>query len=307
MTAHKRIAIVLNPGSGVGGADDAREAMQQHFETSGYEVTMVELEVSLDLAAAVTRLVDAGVTVIAAAGGDGTVNAVASAIIGHDVTFGVLPLGTLNHFARDLSIPVDVDDAAGVIIAGHTTTVDVGEVNGRIFLNNSSVGLYPRIVKLREQHDARGARKWAIAAWATMRAIRNTVPLRVQLLVDGKEVTRSTPLIFIGNNEYRMQGADAASRDSLQDGRLALYLVKTNGQWNLLRLVYRILAGTARESGELAMVTTATAVIDTANGSQTQLDVALDGEVTTMTMPLRYAIRPRALRVLVPRPAVTAD
>lgn len=301
MPAATRIAIVINQGSGTGGASNARDAIRQQFEAAHYTVTFVELDEDVDLPGEIARLVDDGVTVIAAAGGDGTVNAVAGAIIGRDVTFGVLPLGTLNHFARDLSIPVDVMEAARVIIAGHTMTVDAGEVNGRIFLNNSSVGLYPRIVQLRERHEAHGVKKWAIASLATLRAVRTAVPMRVQLSVDGAEVTRSTPLIFVGNNEYRMQGTSAASRDSLQDGRLALYLIETSGQWNLLRLAFRILAGTARESGDLAMVSAARADIDLpTDRARTQLDVALDGEVTTMTLPLRYTIRPRALRVLVP-------
>lgn len=301
MQPTRRIGIVVNQGSGSGDGSTARDALRRRFEAAGFDITMVELDEGLDLPGTIDRMVGAGVSVIAAAGGDGTVNAVAGAIIDHDVSFGVLPLGTLNHFARDLSIPVDIAEAADVIIAGHTIAVDAAEVNGRIFLNNSSVGLYPRIVKLRERHEAHGAKKWAIAMLATLRAVRTAIPMRVQLSVDGADVTRTTPLIFIGNNEYRMQGTDAASRDSLQDGRLALYLVNTSGQWSLLRLAFRILAGTARESGELAMVTTARAEIDMpTDRARTQIDVALDGEVTTMMLPLRYVIRPQALRVLVP-------
>ena len=103
-----------------------------------------------------------------AGGGDGTVNTVASAVIDTDKTFGVLPLGTLNHFAKDLHIPLDLEAAARTIIAGHTTQVDVGEVNDEIFLNNSSLGLYPRLVQKRKKKQRLGSRKWAAFFWAAI-------------------------------------------------------------------------------------------------------------------------------------------
>ncbi|HYW50974.1 MAG TPA: diacylglycerol kinase family protein [Gemmatimonadaceae bacterium] len=296
-----RIVIVVNPGSGIAAGSGTDPVLMHAFGGSGFAATFVELSPDLDLRGELTRLIAEGATVVAAAGGDGTVNAVADAVIGHDVTFAVVPQGTLNHFARDVGIPLDVSKAAAVILSGHTMDVDVGTVNGRTFLNNSSVGLYPLIVRLREEHAARGARKWAVALWATMRVIRETAPLRVQLTIDGVDVTRSTPLVLIGNNEYKMSGIDAASRTSLQDGMLALYLVKTSGPWKLLRLVWRIVTGSARESGELAMVAAAAATIDVPDDPTiVELEVALDGEVTTMPLPLHYEIRKRALRVLAP-------
>ena len=92
-----------------------------------------------------------------AAGGDGTINSVASAVVGSEKSLGVLPFGTMNHFAKDLHIPLDLEGAVNTIVAGHKTKVDVGEVNGRIFLNNSSLGLYPSIVRERQkQRDSMG-------------------------------------------------------------------------------------------------------------------------------------------------------
>lgn len=293
--------VVLNSGSGTGSATDERAAIEAQFAAADIGVRFVTLEPGLDLPDAVDRHRADGVTLVVAAGGDGTVNAVANAIIGRDVHLGVLPLGTLNHFARDLGIPLDTAEALAVIIAGHTSRVDAAQVNGRTFLNNSSVGLYPRIVRLRERYKARGIEKWAVAAWATLKVTRKGRPLRVQLTADERQVTRTTPLVFIGNNEYRMAGFEAATRESVQQGTLALYVVKVHGRWQLLRLVWRILARTAQASGELAMVRTLSATIDVPDDPHvTRLEVATDGEVALMDLPLEYRILPGALAVCVP-------
>lgn len=268
---------------------------------AGIDVTFAMLSEGDDVAAIVADWIESGVDVVVAGGGDGTVNAVAAAVLGRDVTFGVIPLGTLNHFARDLGIPLDAAEAARVIVSGHTLNVDVAEVNGRIFLNNSSVGLYPRIVQLRERYRARGIEKWIVAAWATLRVTRTSKPLRVRLHVERQRVSRTTPLVFIGNNEYRMAGFDAGTRESLTGGRLAIYVVETSGRMGLLRLFWRILTGKAQGSSELAMLHATEAMIELpAHAAMTQLPVALDGEIDSLQLPLHYLIRPGALRVAVP-------
>jgi YegS/Rv2252/BmrU family lipid kinase len=300
-SARTSIAVVLNAGSGDGSAEQAAAALEPIFAEAGYALRVIMLKPGVDLKRELDAAIADGATVVAAGGGDGTVNSVANAIRGRDITLGVLPLGTLNHFARDLGIPIALEGAARVILAGHSIGVDVGEVNGRVFLNNSSVGLYPRIVQLRERYRARGIEKWIVAAWATLRVMRQQKPLRMKIVADGREVLRTTPLIFIGNNEYRMAGFDAGSRDSVSEGSLALYVVKVSGRRRLFQLVWRILAGTATESGALALAKATEATIDVPFDDRiTQLPVAVDGEVTTLDLPLRYAIRPGSLRVIVP-------
>jgi YegS/Rv2252/BmrU family lipid kinase len=294
--------VILNGSSGSGGADGASATITTRLEQAQLQVECLTLTEAMDLAAEVRRRVESGVSLVIAGGGDGTVNAVANAIRDSAVQFGVLPLGTLNHFARDLDIPLDLEAALDVIVEGHSIAVDAAEVNGRLFINNSSVGLYPRIVRLRERYQRRRAGKWIVAAWATLRVIRTARPLRVQLTVEGAQVVRKTPLVFVGNNAYRMAGFDAGTRESVQGGVLALYVVKTTGEWRLLRLLWRILARTARRSGELAMLTTATATIDVPDDdSVTRLEVATDGEVVVLDLPLVFRSLPGALDVCVPR------
>ena len=296
-----RVAVVLNSGSGDGSAAEAKQLLERLFTEADWEFQFVVPEEGGDLRTALDRVIADGVDIVIAGGGDGTVNSVVNAIAGRGITLGVLPLGTLNHFAKDLGVPIVLEDAARVILAGHTVQVDVGEVNGRLFLNNSSVGLYPRIVLLRERYRARGIEKWVVAAWATMRVTRQQKPLRVQIEAAGREAQGTTPLIFIGNNEYRMAGFDAGSRESLRGGTLAIYVVKASGRWRLFQLIWRILVGTATESGALAMATATEATINVPLDNRvTQLAVAVDGEVTTLDLPLHYAIKPLALRVLTP-------
>lgn len=299
----RRVAVLLNAGSGDGSAEAAQALIEPLFQDAGLEVQISLIRAGDELTRALDAAIADKVDVVVAGGGDGTVNTVANAIFAHDIALGVLPLGTLNHFARDLGVPVDMREAAAVIVAGHCICIDAGDVNGRLFLNNSSVGLYPRIVELRERYRARGLEKWIVAAWATLRVTRKSRALRIQVSVDGRDAVQTTPLIFIGNNEYRMAGFDAASRASLTGGQLALYVVHGDGRWAFLRLVWQILVGTATDNGALVMSTATSASIDLPfDASITELSVAVDGEVTTLQLPLRYQIRPRGLRVMVPAP-----
>ena len=166
-----------------------------------------ELEAALD--AAVAQRPD----VVVAAGGDGTVSMVGAALVDRDIALGVLPLGTLNHFARDFGLPLEIEAAVAHVVQGRPVRVDVGEVNGRIFVNNSSLGLYPDIVRDRERQQRRlGWGKWPALAWATLAALRRFPFLSVRLSVDGREQHWRTPFVFVGNNEYLMEGFAIATR-----------------------------------------------------------------------------------------------
>ena len=185
---------------------------------------------------------------VVAAGGDGTVSAVASLLVGTDRVLGVLPLGTWNHFARDLGIPADLEGAVRVIREGAPRAVDVGEVNGRIFLNNSSIGLYPAIVRQREKQQERlGRSKWSALFWATIRVLRHHHSVTVRLDAEGEARVLRTPLLFIGNNAYDMRGFEIGQRSRLDGGELSLYLTKRSSVWALIRLALRALFGSLHE------------------------------------------------------------
>jgi diacylglycerol kinase family enzyme len=230
-------------------------------------------------------------------GGDGTVNAVASTLAGTCCVLGVLPLGTCNHFAKDLGLPLDLSDAVRVALTGRVKAVDVGDVNGQVFLNNSSLGLYPHLVTGRLAEQKRGHRKWVAIAMAAVSCLRHPLPLLVSLRLDGADaLVRRTPLLFVGNNRYCMTGQRMGGRIRLDAGELWMCVAHDAGYARLLGMTVRALAGHVRQAN-LEMRT----IADLWVGMQRrEVAVARDGEVTKMPTPLHYRIRPAALRVMVP-------
>jgi diacylglycerol kinase family enzyme len=238
-----------------------------------------------------------GAPVVVAGGGDGTINAVASALAGSATRLGVLPLGTLNHFAKDLKIPLDLDEAVANAVKGAPQQVDVGEVNGRIFLNNSSLGIYPDIVRDREQQQRHlGRGKWHAFGRAVFVALRRFPFMSVRLKINGDEHLRRTPFVFIGNNEY-LQGLTLGARERLDSGKLCLYVAQQPTRLGLLRYAVHALFGQLSEARDFDVLSAPELVIETRHK---QIRVATDGEVTMMTPPLCYRSRASALSVIVP-------
>jgi diacylglycerol kinase family enzyme len=236
--------------------------------------------------------------IIVAGGGDGTINAVASALVGTEAALGVLPCGTLNHFAKDLRIPLDLEGAVQTIAAGYVRRVDVGEVNGRVFLNNSSLGLYPRIVRHRNKQQERlGRGKWSALLWATLLFLYRYPFLTLRVRLEAGEIVRRTPFVFIGNGEYQLEIFNIGARACLDAGYLSLYTAPWTGRLGLLALALRGLVGRLRSGKDFDMVYVPAALVET---RQRRLLVATDGEVTVMQTPLHYRSRPGALRVIVP-------
>ena len=292
------LPVIVNATAGKG-CDAARiEAIGAAFEAAGGAVEIMPARVGSELVKLAERAVKAGHPVIVAGGGDGTMNAVASAVAGSASAMGVLPLGTLNHFAKDLGIPLDLEASARIIVANRQVQLDVAEVNGRIFINNSSLGLYPELVKVRDNQRRRlGRSKWHALFWATLTVLRRHPMLDVRLTLDDATVTRRTPLVFIGNNEYLIEGFHVGSRERLDAGTLSIYLTRRRGRRGLLGLVLRALIGTLHQARDFEALTAQSLTIATRHKA---LPIATDGEVTVMTTPLEYRIRPKALRVIVP-------
>ena len=292
-------AIIINATSGTNDKDEARERLREVFATDGINARISLAESGAEILELARRAVRDNCEPVIAGGGDGTINAVASTLIGTKRTLGVLPLGTLNHFAKDLHIPLDLESAARVCVAGHAAEVDVGEVNGRIFLNNSSLGLYPTIVRHREHQQQRlGRGKWPAFVWALLTVLRRYPFLSVRLSVDDREMARRTPFVFIGNNEYEMENFNLGARSCIDKGQLSLYVAQRTGRLGLLRLALGALFGGLRNQQDFDAVCTKEIWIETRHS---RLRVATDGEVTMMDTPLHYRVRPGALRVLVPK------
>lgn len=298
MSSTAPIPVIINAASGAGHTSQWSAQLTDKFAKHGLQVAVTLAANGAEILAAARSAVSNGATLVVAGGGDGTINAVASQLIGHAVTLGVLPLGTLNHFARDLHIPVELDEAVRNIAASHRIKVDVAEVSGKIFLNNSSLGLYPDLVHRREVQQRRlGRSKWHAFFWAMVAVLRRYPFLHVTIRVKGQEHKRRTPFVFIGNNSYVMEGFDIGKRARLDAGNLSLYTSQRTSRIGLLWLMCNALLGRLRQVKDFDAAEVTEVLIETRHK---ELRVSTDGEVNRMSTPLRYRILPAALEVIAP-------
>jgi len=236
--------------------------------------------------------------VVIAAGGDGTVSTVAAAAARHGRTFAVIPCGTLNHFARDAGIPTDLERAIEVIAEGHTRLLDIGVVNDRVFVNNASIGAYPRMVWERNRARRKGLPRPLALSLAVARTWFDLRSMTVRLDVDGRELVRRTPFIFVGNSEYEVTGTQIGRRPTMTDGKLSLYMAPKFGRGDALLLPVLVLFHRLESHERFESMNAMSIVVDTPG---TRVAAALDGELYTLEAPLTFGIRRQSLRTIVPR------
>ena len=293
------VVVICNSTAGAGCPNDWEQQLRAHFERAGAQARVHMVNNGAAIQGAVREALAQGVQRIVAGGGDGTISAVASELVGQDAVLGVLPLGTLNHFAKDLGIPLDLEAAVDTAVNGEVTPIDAAKVNDRVFINNSSLGLYPDIVRLRERHQRRlGHGKWRALLEASIGMAKKYPMLTVEIDIAGERHVLHTPFVFVGNNEYTMQGFEIGERRTLQDGRLSLYVTHRTGRLGLLRLATLALLRRLDQARDFA---TTTATSFTVRTGHSHLRVATDGEVTRMETPLHYRVLPGALKVALPK------
>jgi diacylglycerol kinase family enzyme len=291
------LVVVLNPASG-SRRGDLREHVGQLFRNRDIDVVIHEVSTPGEISTASRAAVDDGAKAVVGGGGDGTMNAVASVLAGTSTPLGVLPLGTLNHFAKDLQIPLDLTKAVDVIANHHIRSVDVGRLGSDIFLNNSSIGVYPDIIESRERLRQAGEAKWVAFAKATFDVLQRGAEVSIRLESDKTEILARTPFLFVGNNEYHVEGFNLGSRMRLDGGRLYAYFAPPVRTRDLPKLFAYALLGYARKEHALQSLSAAELWIDTL--SRREIRVACDGELLTLNPPLHYCAWPRALNVIVP-------
>jgi diacylglycerol kinase family enzyme len=291
------LTCILNGASGSFSGPELCEQLSRIFAEIGTPARILVAPTGAQVSDLARRAVQENSEIIVAGGGDGTVNAVATELLRTSIPLGVLPLGTLNHFAKDMRIPLELGGAARNLSTGRAVPVDVGEVNGRIFLNNSSLGIYPRMVRQREEQQKQGRHKWLACAQASLSVLQHYSLLRVRLRLDEKELLRKTPFVFIGNNQYEMEGLNIGGRRRLDAGELCLLVANRVGRLDLVRLAFLALFGHLNEASDLDVLTSKQFSIET---RKSHASVSTDGEVHKMNTPLNYVIRPSALRVIVP-------
>jgi len=294
----RRIAAIINSGAGsVIAAGLEAEGLRRLFEEAGVEAEVHFVPGDRIVATARAALA-AGAEALVAGGGDGTIRAVAGVLVGGDVPLGVLPVGTLNHFARDLGIPVELPAAIRVIAGGVHRALDVGEVNGEIFINNSVLGLYPPVVQVRDQERREKNRnKWLATVSALWKVLPRHPLLHIRVTADGLIVDHQSRFVFIGNNEYEMSAFTYGARSRFDSGDLYLYIAKSRTRLGLVGLGLLSLFHDLKWTDRFDRFCLPEFTIETRKKA---VPVYLDGEVAVLNPPLRYRNQPHALRVILP-------
>jgi len=258
-----------------------------HVTTSGTQVPLLARQAA-----------NGDADIIVAGGGDGTIATVAEHVAGTTKALGVLPLGTFNYFAKNLGIPLELDSALDVLVGGGSVAVDVGEVNGNLFLNNSSIGLYPAVLERRESTYRRFGRS-QLSAYLSVLQVLIQPPgfLNLSISADGHLLARRTPLLFIGTNAFQMDSFGIVGRDCLDNRKLTLYVTRPLGALGLLRLAVRAFVRGLRGAREFEAICAEEILVGM---RRRRVHVAMDGEVRAIETPLRYRMRRGALRVIVP-------
>jgi len=294
-----RVTVLLNRGGGAVAADpQIADKAGKALGDAGVDAD-IELVSGGECAVRCRAIAERGDELLVVGGGDGTISAAASALVGTQTKLGILPLGTLNHFARDLGIPTDLDEAAQLIARGHVRRVDVGEMNGRIFINNSAIGLYPLMVVDRDLQRRRLGRSKRVAMLvASLRTLIRFNHHRLTLTVNEDRTGRvDTPLLFVGNNEYRTDIGAAGTRERLDAGELCVFVMRKKTRRGMIAASVRALFNRMRPDDLVRLDHVERLQVAS---HRSQLAVSLDGEVVRAEPPLDYKIRKQALLVIAP-------
>jgi diacylglycerol kinase family enzyme len=284
----------MNPASG---SADRERAEQIAAAASAAGLDALALEKDLDVQAEVRQRIDRGQRLFVAAGGDGTVHALVQPLVGTEGELAVLPVGTWNHFARDIHLSLDWREALEVALTGQIRQIDVGRVNDRFFINNLSLGFYPELVQHREKYRKLG--KWR-AYFHALSAAMKKFP-HVALAVESPHRFESirTHVFMVSVNAYNLeQPGIMAPRESLDGGFLSVYWLPDLPKHQFVLSVGRYLRGKMGADGAIRSVRTTNLRVQSARAS---MSVGLDGELHDLATPMVISVVRKALNVRTPR------
>jgi diacylglycerol kinase family enzyme len=301
-TVQQSRALLWNRSSGWSDSDEIRRKLESILSSGGARVYVKQVERGMNIQEESNAIVASGADLLIAAGGDGTINAAASALVHQSTALGIIPAGTLNHFARDLEIPLEPEEAAQVLVDGRIIQVDAAAVNGHVFINNSVLGLFPNYRVAREAWERNGFGSTRIGRFvATVAAVLKVfwrLPhLTVSFNVEGRGRTLRTPFILVGNNEHRMEGLALGKRTRLNAGALWVYVMRPCSRWRLLRMILGLITGRALREDIFEIFRASHLTIDS---KRRRIGVGIDGEMVRLQTPLHYECLPGALQVVVP-------
>lgn len=301
LTGHEPLFIVLNTGSGRGDAQALQDIIRRVLDQAGRRFQLMPVDDPSRLVATAREAValarEAG-GIVVAAGGDGTLNAVAGQVLGQGVPFGILPQGTFNYFGRRYGISQDTEAALRGLLGGELRPVQVGLLNGRLFLVNASLGLYPQLLEDREAYKQRFGRSRLVALWSglvtLMRAPRQ---LSLRLDYEGRVRDLRSPTLVVGNNRLQLEhiGIDPAELDR---GHLVAMAARPVGTLALYGLLLRGLFSRLGEAEHV--VSFAFDRLMVSIRGRRRVKVAMDGEISWMDTPLEFKVSETPLPLVVP-------
>ena len=293
------VPVLVNAGGGTAKASGDRLSaeIEAAFAQAGVTIAL-EMLGGGEIVSRVQQLVGAPLVVVG--GGDGTLGCAAGALAGTGAALGILPLGTRNHLAGELGIPADLPGAARVIAGGKRRRIDLARVNGRAFVNNACVGFYPAMIRFRDAGGVPGgaAAKKLAAVPAALAALKRMRHHRLRLRVEGRDCEVVTPMLFVGNNRYRLEAGHVGERAALDDGCLSVFAIRSRHRLALLGFAARTMLGLADPERDFAAVPDTAEL--TVSGRSRAVSVAIDGEVAHLAMPLRFTVECQALTVVAP-------
>ena len=294
--------IILNAASGHREAGDTRAIITRMMREAGREhhVRLVENPRDLaDIARAVVAEANQVGGAVVVAGGDGTINTVANAVLDSACPLGVLPSGTFNYFGRTHAIPEGTEDAVRMLLNASPQPVQVGLVNGRLFLVNASLGLYPKLLEDREAWKQQYGRSRLVALWAALvSVVRTHRQLQLELAKDGELAHWRTPTLFVGNNKLQLQQIGMAEADALDAGFLVAIAPRPVGTLALLWLALRGALGSLGEADNVRSFALRELDVTRSTRRGRRFKVAVDGEILQLQEPLRFQVSPQPLYLL---------
>ena len=288
--------MFFNPSSGVKIPPAELAALEEASTAAGLEVVRVSRE--LDYVGLIRQRRSEGMRLFVAAGGDGTINTVIQPLVNTDAIFGVIPVGTYNHFAKDLGLPLPWREALDVVLTGEIKPIDSARINERFFVNNISMGLYPELVARREE-KGRDYPRWKARLYAAYATLQKYPHVAVTLESEHHQEVVRTHMLMISNNSYDLSRLGIESpRLALEEGRLSIYWLPHVPRLALTRFVAHYLAGRVHNTPGFRSFRTSRVKVQS---SKRRLHLGIDGEVVTMETPLVITIVPQSLSVKVPR------